>query len=218
MKKIASVLLLAAVAPAAFAQTSAELSITGKLIPGACTISLGENLLDWGPVPVSDLVSAGDSATFTGNEKQVGLDIDCSAPRRVAIRVVDAKSGTSYLNAAYGFGLGLDSDGKKIGKFSLVSAKEPLVNGVVGYNGWVNSSGMTLNFQGAEKHFFPASVYSGTYLGFSETLHDISVSLPAIKTVSSMVKVAVTFNPDYMDGISDEVEMQGEVTFELMYL
>ena len=111
MKKIASVLLLAAVAPAAFAQTSAELGVTGKLIPGACTISLGENLLDWGSVPVASLVGGSGSVTFPGHQKHTSLDIDCSAPRRVAVNIIDEKSGTSHISGSLGersFGLGLD--------------------------------------------------------------------------------------------------------------
>ncbi len=217
MKKIASVLLLAIAAPAAFAQTSAELSVTGKLIPGACTISLGENLLDWGSVPVASLVGGSGSVTFPGFQKNTSLDIDCSAPRRVAVNIIDEKSGTSHISGSLGersFGLGLDQDGRKVGSLWIHQSHTPIVNGVNGYGGYVESDGTASQpFTTGVQVLRP-----DRRSGFSETALIAGASVPAITKVSAGIEAAIYFNPEYRHGISEEIQMQGGVTFELVYL
>ena len=221
MKKIASVLLLAAVAPAAFAQTSAELGVTGKLIPGACTISLGENLLDWGDVSAADLSYSPTSPTlrFPGQEKQVSLDIDCTAPRRVYLQAVDAKNGTSIAEQySYSFGLGLDAEGNKVGAFGVTVLSAPNVNGVSGYAGYVMPDGTVEGFSGGSKNIQNSVAQTNNRIGFSEALLADGASAPAIKTATSQVALSMVLNPIYLSGISEEIDMQGGVTFELVYL
>ncbi len=221
MKKIASVLLLAIAAPAAFAQTSTELSVTGKLIPGACTISLGENLLDWGDVSAAGLSYSPTNPTlrFPGQVKQVALDIDCNAPRRVYLQAVDAKIGTSFAEQyAYTFGLGLDADGNKVGAYGLTLMAAPTVNGVSGYVGYVMPDGTVQSFIDGNRNIYNSLSQTNTRIGFSEVTLTNGASAPAIKTVSSRVALSMVLNPIYLSGISEEIEMQGGVTFELVYL
>ncbi|MGY4835198.1 DUF1120 domain-containing protein [Burkholderia pyrrocinia] len=122
--------LLAIASSAAFADapSSAELKVTGLIVPGACKIALPTNV-DYGNI-LNDRLD-NDKPTVLG-EQDVPLTINCDADAKVALKVVDNKSATKVSGLGTGntilgvsappdtnfFGLGA-SNNKNIGGYAV---------------------------------------------------------------------------------------------------
>ncbi|WP_390344025.1 DUF1120 domain-containing protein [Variovorax boronicumulans] len=121
------------IAPVPASAESAELRITGTIVPAACTPAFaGGGVVDYGTIPASSL---NPTAQTTLAEKSIQLTMTCDAPVRFGFKVIDerAASAVTSLETIQGatpnmkFGLGT-SDGKNIGAYSLQVVRET-VNG-----------------------------------------------------------------------------------------
>lgn len=121
--------LLAVAAPVAMAQSTADIAISGTLVPGACTITLGNGgVADIGQIPTSALSSSGPTLR---PRVTVPTHVVCTGPTVIALTATDNRAATlgpDFGATPMAYGMGLTTAGKPIGGFHLVMAN-PMVDG-----------------------------------------------------------------------------------------
>lgn len=198
----------AAIAPSAFAQ-SADLSVTGKIFPGACVIDIGNGgIADLGDIRLDALQA--DAATQL-DDIDLAMSVSCQSPVRFALQGVDNTSDTSIAPAQYG--LGLTPADEKIGSARL------------------NMAGVTID--GAAAHILlssdggqswtigllPDSSQIGKQhlLGFNTERNGEAGPSP-IENLQATLKVKATIAPTNDLTVLDEVPINGNATINLFYL
>lgn len=109
--------LLATLAPAAFAASSVDLAVQGSITPSACTPLLGQGgLIDYGKIAARDL----NRETFT-QLPNAGLTVgvDCEAATLFALKLTDNRAGSSATEPQ-GFGFGVVNGNEKVGVFHTI--------------------------------------------------------------------------------------------------
>lgn len=96
-----------------FAASTTELTVTGLITPSACTPSLSGNV-DYGKISIKDL---NPNTPTNLDPVTIRLTVLCDAATLIALRGTDNRSGSSTITD--GYGLGLASNNKKIGNFTL---------------------------------------------------------------------------------------------------
>lgn len=139
-----------------FAQDTADLSVKGTIVPGACSANFtGGDTVDFGIIKLVDLPA--EKYHFVG-EKTTALNVNCAAKKQVTFSVTDSKSGTAItntemhtalgnatLNSRHIFGLGtasVDSKVVNLGSYTIVSVNRT-VDGLVGANMHSTDDGVT---------------------------------------------------------------------------
>jgi len=85
----------------AIAQPTANLTVTGKIAPAACSLTLsGGGVLDFGKVSTSPLDS-----TWLPN-KTVNLKVACGADTRFALKTIDNRKASNPIVSINSYGLG----------------------------------------------------------------------------------------------------------------
>lgn len=197
----------AAIAPTAFAQ-SADLSVNGRIFPGACVVELGNGgNADLGDVRLDSLQS--DIHTVL-DDVDLPMSVSCESAVRFAFQGVDNTPDTS-INAAQ-YGLGRTSADEKIGSARLGLA-DVTIDGEEG-------RGRTSVDGGANWviDLFPRNAYIGMnhLLGFNAVLEEASPA--AIKNLQGTLKVKATIAPTSALTVTDEVQINGSATINLVYL
>jgi type 1 fimbria pilin len=122
--------LLACLALPAFAQSSGDVSVTGTLVPGPCSIALGSGGVgDFGTIDTSTLLDVGMKTLPT--EPTISLNVTCTAPRLISMTVHDNQMGTvatALQSVAEWFGFGLTSTGQPIGGWRIMT-EDAMLNG-----------------------------------------------------------------------------------------
>lgn len=110
---------LIVVAPAAFAQSTTDITVIGTITPMACTPTLsGGGEFNFGKISAQDLDQ--ETATqFKSPARQ--LSVVCNAPSRIALRAIDGRAGSQPTVTIDNFGLGLNGV-ERIGEYQLVTA------------------------------------------------------------------------------------------------
>lgn len=100
----------------AYAAEEVTLAVTGRVIPGACTVSLLEPNVDFGTIRAEQL----NEDTMTElNPIHISYTTTCPSARAVGLSWVDNKAGTAYVTGEENFGLG-EHNGKKIGMLRVL--------------------------------------------------------------------------------------------------
>lgn len=197
----------AAIAPSAFAQ-SADLSINGRIFPGACVVDLGnDGVADLGNIRLDSLQ---EDMTSVLDDVDLSMNIACQSAVRFALEGVDNSNDSSISPAQYG--LGVTTADEKIGSARLgvvdVTADGEAAKGVYsddGGNNWI-------------VHLFPDSVTigKGSMLGFR--VGETGQGPTAIKDLQGTVKVRATIAPTSELTVTEDVPVQGNATINLTYL
>lgn len=197
----------AAIAPSAFAQ-SADLSINGRIFPGACVVDLGNGgVADLGSIRLDSLQ---EDMTTVLDDVDLSMNIACQSAVRFALEGVDNSNDSSISPAQYG--LGVTTADEKIGSARLgvvdVTADGEAAKGVYsddGGNNWI-------------VHLFPDSVTigKGSMLGFR--VGETGQGPTAIKDLQGTVKVRATIAPTSELTVTEDVPVQGNATINLTYL
>ncbi|SEM32310.1 Protein of unknown function [Pseudomonas sp. ok272] len=117
--------LLLTCAPSAFAASTVDLTITGKITPSACTPTLpNAGVIDYGKISAKDLNQAAN--TYLGKRK-VPLAVTCEAKTLLALGLTDNRAGTSSYQPAVTYGLGLINESEKLG-FYYMSFMNPVAD------------------------------------------------------------------------------------------
>lgn len=112
-------MVLAGIATGAVGQSTVDLSVTGSIVPSACTPQFSVQSVNFGKFSFRDLDN--QNHTSTGEQAHTLL-INCEAPSLYAIRAIDNRKGTAHgkPDVPAPLGMGLTPMGEKIGGFHLM--------------------------------------------------------------------------------------------------
>jgi type 1 fimbria pilin len=209
MKFTATVLALAiaTAAPSAFAQ-SADLEITGKIYPGACTIELGGGgIIDLGRINVKDLKPEGANPL---PPVELPVTVSCESEVRYALDGTDNTEESAHLLG--GYGLGLTPDDEKIGQVILWFG-DATADGVAAYKTVSTSNGQFWN----DSTSMGRVLKPGDLMGFS-AVEGVQTGPSPIKLLQASMRVDPFINGSSGLTIEDEVPVNGSVTIDLKYL
>ncbi|MBF7142481.1 MULTISPECIES: DUF1120 domain-containing protein [Pseudomonas] len=184
------------------------LSVTGSVIPGACSVSLANPDIDLGTVRAENL---NEEELTALPEMQVSYTTTCPSARAVGVSWVDNKAGTAYGQDPTGFGLG-EHNGKNIGFYHLVhhgasdaadGTMGPLINSSNGGTTWESVSSWIANANGQNMMSY---AIEGTTTPAQYTRHTGRFYLSAY--------IAPTKDLD----LSENIEIEGNATMSLTYL
>jgi hypothetical protein len=106
-------------ASSAFAASSTDLTVTGKITPAACLPSLSDNgTVDFGKRSVSDLKQT--STTHLGM-KYMQVSVGCDGPTTFALNLIDNRAYSAFAPEVYG--LGKTDAGEKLGGFTVAYSR-----------------------------------------------------------------------------------------------
>lgn len=203
-------LLLLALTQEAFAASSVDLTVTGLIVPSACTPTLSQGgVVDYGRLAAKDLKV--DTMT-TLPRVNLQLGVNCAGPTLFALRGRDNRAGTAYDDDRENtFGLGLINGDQRLGNYFLI-IDTPVSPGVALY------PLMSLN-NGESWWQFP----DGTWLSPNQmsAFGNSEAGLPApvaLQTVTSALNVYTYIAPTSGLTLTEEVALDGSATVELFYL
>ncbi|MFJ7311484.1 DUF1120 domain-containing protein [Pseudomonas sp. NPDC098747] len=220
MKKLLLLpLALAFASNAAMAANSVDISVTGTITPGACSISLDTQQIDYASIDYSTL-SPTESTSLPG-VKQATVSILCSQPTLAGFIISDNREGTEnstvdadgYNNTTTTYGLGQDAQGNNIGGYTIHKMDNVTLDGGPGY--WVhfNSGVWSSTGGGAIIQSTPTHVQSWS------TAYGAGTKPPTpITSVSALLSIVASIGPTNDLDLSEEIELDGSATFELVYI
>ena len=197
----------AAVVPTASAQ-STDLSIAGRIFPGACIVELGNGgNADLGDIRLETLQS--DINTVL-DDVDLPLSVSCESAVRFAFQGVDNTTDTS-INALQ-YGLGLTPADEKIGSARL-GLVDVTVDGEEGQPRTSDDGGANWVI-----HVFPEYAHIGKdhLIGFSPAGPNASPA--AIENLQGTLKVRATIAPTSELTVTEDVMINGNATINLVYL
>ncbi|MFC3816555.1 DUF1120 domain-containing protein [Lysobacter sp. GCM10012299] len=205
-----------AFAPAAFASSQADLTVTGTITPGACIPSLdGGGKIDLGQIAAASL-SATDLTTLPS--QSITLSVHCPEAATFAIRAQDNRAGSSFATGGDGFfGLGAAPGGEKIGGYSLhvVSGSVTVDSASTAYGMSSTDVGATWTHYGAGGTAAPGS--NGVrIIAFAKTAGETTPS--AIKDAAMTLQVSPMIVARSQLPTADEITIDGSATLEVVYL
>lgn len=196
-------LLLAGVTPA-FAASGVDLSVKGLITPVACTPVLSRGgSVDYGKISAQDLNPTGRTLL---RKERVQLTVNCDAQTLMAVKASDNRRDSS-LGLPY-YGLGLAPGGAKIGGYEMATENaigdgvpHPVIERSIDSGGWMDVEGNMSWQPGWER-----TLNAGKYVPLPmQVFHADIVIAPWISDKSSLP-------------ITSEIEMDGSVTFTVIYL
>ena len=105
MKKTALAALIIASGINTAAAESVQVNVIGTIIPAACTPSVaGGGIIDYGNIK-ADTLSADDYTSL--KQMQLGFEIQCDAPARIALHAVSDRPGTLAGGTEESYGVGV---------------------------------------------------------------------------------------------------------------
>lgn len=201
--------------PAAMAASTVDVTVTGSIVPAACTPSLSASEFHHGKISKTDLNMDGPTG-FTENKKVATLNVNCTAATVYGIRGVDNRAdtvGNNWYMTPYG--LGLTPKGEKIGAHFLeLYPRESLIDGKPAFISVGTASGTTwTNATQGEKGIRNY----GELLGFTDTAGPLAQPLP-VKDASFALKSYLVIAAAKGLTLTDEVALDGAATIEVVYL
>lgn len=203
MDKPTLALLLATLAPAAFAASSTDLNVSGTITPSACAPVLSNGgVIDHGKMTSKDLLPASPTRLVPA---EMHLEVLCEGETFFTLTTVDNRAGTSAINPRH-HGLGLSAEKEKLGSvaFSLfdpVADAKP-VKVITSSNGGANWS---------------ESIYLGHEALTSFATLDGPNTPVALKTLSARLRAFTIIVPASDLTLLDEVPLDGQATLQLKY-
>jgi len=187
----------------------ADLSVKGTLQPGACNLTLGNGgTFDAGTMTSESLYS--DSwATFTMSGT-VPLSVTCTTPTRFGLRLQDNRAGSVLDESPITYGLGT-SNGQKIGSWhSWMDVVQSDGQSVDALHRIDSSAPWEPNSPDPAWRHGPEFLVSFTAAG--DTLP------AAFDHISAELMGNVTLNNTVDLDVSQQVQLDGSATLELVYL
>jgi len=202
LKTVTSTLLIAC-APAAFAASTVDLTVTGLITPNSCTPLLsGGGQVDYGKISAKDLKTT--QSTLIG-VRTLQMSVSCDAPILVGLKAIDNRSGSSA--TLQGMGLGLINGDQKLGYYYLylrnpiadTVAVQPIVTEDNGRS-WMNDA-----------------FWNPQYLSSVAAMSDDSQPIPMQNLTVDLEVQTLIARTDGLD-LSNEVPIDGSATLEVKYL
>ncbi|MGK3144120.1 DUF1120 domain-containing protein [Pantoea sp. C2G6] len=216
---------LASVSFAGLAADSATLTVTGKITPATCDVSLSSASIELGNIPASTLTSVVNIKA--GND--VTLSVDCDAAAATAIQTTDNRASSAMTLAdiseqmnttitdftdANMFGLGTDSTEAKVGALGLAISAATA-------DGTANSNLLTSSDQATWtaatiSSSLPKAIEKNGYFALAA---DADTTVPAAlkkSTYTIASQVMLKKADHYPTG--EAVDIDGNITFSVVYL
>ncbi|PLC03930.1 hypothetical protein CY658_17970 [Variovorax sp. RO1] len=220
MKKIAALAAVAGVVAVMFAPVqasaeSAELRITGTIVPSACKPAFaGGGVVDYGVMSAGSL---NQLAQTTLADKSIQLTLTCEASALFAFKVIDERAGTAVASLetipTYGadskFGLGA-VDGKNIGAYSLQITKETADNGPTQHIHSADGGASWSSFAGG------LTVDGSKIVAFADT--GTGIVPGAHSSVTADIRVVTAIDRGSNLPLTQRIALDGLSTFEVVYL
>lgn len=221
------------VGASAQAATTAELRITGRITPPACSIVLdGNGVVDFGSQGFNTL--AADGTRFA--ERTVGVNITCEGPARVGLQVVDNRASSKVTKASlaatawassaaalgdrYVYGLGTTANGNG-GQANIGGVMFGFQGGVVTADGTANSHVI----YSADRNSWQFDAIARAYMtpdmtySFVRGAATATNATPAtVTTVTGNLTVVPTINRNSALPAGQLIELDGSATLTLVYL
>ena len=194
---------LISLAPYALAASSTDLSVTGTITPEACRpILLGGGQIDLGKIQ-SHTLHPTRSTPVGKNTLQ--LTVECGSPTLLALNAIDHMAGTEH-EPGY-FGVGLTQAGEKLGAIKL-GLLSPVADGL--------SVATIASYDGGASWEDEHTLLTNNLLSFAHH-SDLGTPIP-IKDLSVPLSVTTFIAPANGLTLTDEQNINGEITLEVMYL
>lgn len=194
---------LISVAPYALAASSTDLTVTGTITPQACTPGLSNGgVIDYGEIPASGLNPT--ERTLLGSHP-MQLTVQCAAPVQFALTPIDNKAGTAS-NPTW-FGLGRTDAGEKLG-FVVSTVSSTQADGQAAQSIMSIDNGTT---------WFRSSHIRPTTLVSVASTADHSTPI-AVGDLAMGLNISTYIAPADSLTLTDAVNIDGSVTFEMKYL
>lgn len=196
--------LLIACAPAAFAASSTDLSVTGVITPSACAPVLSDGgIIDHGKLTARDLDPLLPTRLPAG---EMQLEVHCEAPTFFTLTTLDNRAGTSAINPAF-HGLGIVNDDQKLGSVAF-GVFEPQAD---------SQAALTIMSRDGGASWRPSS-----YLGHAALTSFAAPGDPrtpiAIKDLNARLRAFTIIAPAGDLSLADELPIDGHATLQLKYL
>ncbi|MEJ5058751.1 MULTISPECIES: DUF1120 domain-containing protein [unclassified Pseudomonas] len=193
---------LVSVAPYAFA-SSTDLTVTGVITPAACTPTLSNGgVVEIGKISAKIL---NPTQTTRVGTHLLQLTVACDGPTQFALNPIDHRSGTGYLTSW--FGLGLTDAGEKLGWVG-VDVKNAFADGVAAQAIDSDDDGKSWNRTYVTSPGYLLSVASTSDLSTPLFTKDLTMDFEVQTNIARADSLTLT----------DDVVMDGAVTFEMTYL
>jgi len=225
-KSVCALAVLAATALPVMAE-SVDVHVIGKIKPAACTPTIsGGSTVDYGNISVDMLSPTGFTVLPV---KEVDFTITCDALAKIAVDAVNGRpatlagaveGGTDNVAVApvtlttagrYAAGLGLATDGAQIGGYAI-SLGKGTADGVSVNDIYRYTEGGTTTWTASRG----GDLYNARNMQISWAT---SGTTPvAFKTLTSKLSVQAYLNNTTALDVSDEIDLNGLTTIELVYL
>lgn len=186
----------------AFAASSADLTVKGRITPSACTLDL-TGVVDYGKISAKDLNQ--DKRTRL-ELKTLPLAISYEAPTLFAINPVDNRPESAGRSS---YGLGLINGTEKLGDYSLgmrnpiAEIPSQMLNFVDGKWRWIDHSD---------------AIAPNTLIAFGDFQADVGYLPQPLQNVAVEILLYAYIAAANTLTLTDEVAIDGSTTLELKYL
>lgn len=199
----------AAFAPAAFAQ-SADLSIAGKIFPGACTVDLGGGgIADLGDIRADSL----NTDTMTVFEPvEISLAVACESAVRFAFEGVDNAAASSAVAGHYG--LGMTPADEKIGG-AEIRIGGANADGVDAF--WTVSQDSGLTWTSSDSTYTHPPLVQDQIMGFTPE-QSVTTGPSPIQALQANVHVVAKIMPTNGLTLTEDAPINGSATLNVIYL
>lgn len=189
--------------PAVFAASNTDLTVKGSITPSACApLISGGGMIDFGKMAAKDL----EAEQYTSLPHQtMQLSVRCEAPTFFTLSTIDNRAGSSA-NHANWHGLGMTSDGEKLGgaAFHLYA---PVADGVAARAITSVDGGVT---------WLPTSMLTHTML--TAIARGNQLVPIAVQDFDAEIRLFTHIAPANGLTLTDEVPVDGHATVQVNYL
>lgn len=191
---------------------AASLHLIARADPVACVPTFANN----GQVDLGQYTTQNLSATNRTrlHEKTIGLTIQCDAPIRIALQMVDERDGTAITSSSIFFGLNRDSAGNNIGLYELKI--DPTVTRIDSHPAVYATVSTTNGVAWATSQANPANISKNALLGFTPVLGSTQGPVP-LQSLSTQVTVMPVIAPMNDLNTSQALALDGQATLEIKY-
>ena len=190
-----------------------EATLRARFAPAACEPVLSNGgVVDFGTLSKKDLHADKDTRL---PPKSLTLMVGCDAPTSLALIMHDNRSGSATLDSEIDYGLGKDSRGNRIGRFSLhVDPADAHADSFARLYRTESSSAGTAWSTGSAN---PVPIGKSRYLAFTDNAGS-GAGPVLIQNLSTTVTVDAVIAPTNSLDLSSAIDLDGAGTIEIIYL
>jgi len=187
-----------------FAASTVDLTVTGLIVPSACTPSLSDGgHIDHGKISAKDLNP--DRFTQVGSHDMT-LTVTCDGTTVIAIHAIDNRAGSSSIPAE-AFGLGFANDNQPLGHYFL-GAYDAVADGA--------PMQTIISADGGDTWTETGRWYPGRYV--SAASPDTPLQPAPLKELTAKLAMTTWIEPTDSLDLSDDIPIDGSATLEVKYL